>query len=99
MARASSCCSGSRGRDCSDYPLAYALGVIWIRSVDHSHIDLSPMATALMPSLPDDQPVAVNALRHKRSALMAELALHQQECDRICSEIIHLDVVLRMFDP
>ena len=49
--------------------------------------------------LPSDQPVAVNALRHKRSALMGELALHQQECDRIRSEIIHLDVALRLFDP
>jgi len=49
--------------------------------------------------LPNEQPVAVNALRHKRSALMGELAMHQQECDRIRSEIIHLDVVLRMFDP
>ena len=49
--------------------------------------------------LPDDQPVAVAALRNKRSALMGELALHQQECDRIRSEIIHVDVVLRLFDP
>lgn len=49
--------------------------------------------------LPDDQPVAVNALRNKRSALMGELAMHSQECDRIRSEIIHLDVVLRLFDP
>jgi len=49
--------------------------------------------------LPDEQPVAVNALRNKRSALMGELAMHQQECDRIRSEIIHLDVVLRLFDP
>src|SRR5271165_5958050 len=49
--------------------------------------------------LPDEQPVAVNALRNKRSALMGELAVHQQECDRIRSEIIHLDVVLRLFDP
>ena len=30
---------------------------------------------------------------------MGELAFHQQECDRIRSKIIHLDVVLRMFDP
>jgi len=52
-----------------------------------------------VPPLPDEQPVAVNALRNKRSALMGELALHQQECDRIRSEIIHLDVVLRLFDP
>jgi hypothetical protein len=43
--------------------------------------------------LPEEQPVAVNALRNKRSALMGELALYQQECDRIRSEIIHL------FDP
>jgi hypothetical protein len=49
--------------------------------------------------LPDEQPVAVNALRNKRSALMGELARYQEEVDRIRSEIIHLDVVLRLFDP
>jgi len=55
--------------------------------------------TATRLPLPDEQPVAVNALRNKRSALMGELVMHQQECDRIRSEIIHLDVVLRLFDP
>src|SRR5580692_692180 len=59
---------------------------------------LGPAMTGALP-LPSDQPVAVNALRNKRSALMGELAMHQQECDRIRSEIIHLDVVLSLFDP
>jgi len=54
------------------------------------------MTAAARFPLPDEQPVAVNALRNKRSALMGELAMHQEQCDRIRSEIIHLDVVLRM---
>jgi hypothetical protein len=36
----------------------------------------------------------VYALRNKRSEIVGELAIHQQECDRLCSEIIHLDAVL-----
>jgi len=52
-----------------------------------------------LPPLPNIQPVAVNALRNKRAELMGELAMHQAEVDRIRSEIIHLDVVMKLFDP
>lgn len=49
--------------------------------------------------LPDDQPVAVNALRNKRSRLAGEIAIHTREIERLRVEIIHLDSVLRLFDP
>src|SRR5437016_5485949 len=49
--------------------------------------------------LPDDQPVAVNALRNKRAAMAGEIEMHSREIDRLRAEIIHLDAVLRLFDP
>lgn len=49
--------------------------------------------------LPNEQPVAVNALRNKRSRLAGEIEMHSREIDRLRSEIIHLDFVMRLFDP
>ena len=49
--------------------------------------------------LPDEQPVAVNALRNKRSAIAGEIEMHSREIDRLRGELIHLDAVLRLFDP
>jgi hypothetical protein len=49
--------------------------------------------------LPNDQPVAVNALRNKRSQLAGEIEMHSREIDRLRGELIHLDATLRLFDP
>jgi hypothetical protein len=49
--------------------------------------------------LPDEQPVAVNALRNKRSRLAGEIEMHSREIDRLRSEIVHLDFVLKLFEP
>jgi hypothetical protein len=49
--------------------------------------------------LPDEQPVAVNALRNKRTAIAGEIEMHSREIDRLRRELIHLDATLRLFDP
>jgi hypothetical protein len=49
--------------------------------------------------LPNEQPVAVNALRNKRSAIAGEIEMHSREIDRLRGELIHLDATLRLFDP
>jgi hypothetical protein len=49
--------------------------------------------------LPDEQLVAVNALRNKRSQLAGEIEMHSREIDRLRGELIHLDATLRLFDP
>lgn len=49
--------------------------------------------------LPEEQPVAVNALRNKRSRITGEIEFHSREIDRLRSELVHLDFVLRLFDP
>jgi hypothetical protein len=49
--------------------------------------------------LPDNQPVAVSALRNKRSQLAGEIEMHSREIDRLRGELIHLDATLRLFDP
>ena len=49
--------------------------------------------------LTDEQPVAVNALRNKRSAIAGEIEMHSREIDRLRGELIHLDATLRLFDP
>jgi hypothetical protein len=45
------------------------------------------MTSSTLP-LPDGQPVAVDALRNKRSALMDELATYRQERMLLCSSSI-----------
>lgn len=49
--------------------------------------------------LPDEQPVAVNALRIRRARAAGEIEMHNREIDRLRTEILHLDFVLRLFDP
>jgi hypothetical protein len=49
--------------------------------------------------LPDEQPVAVNALRNKRSAIAGMIEVHQREIDRLRGDLVHLDAALRLFDP
>jgi hypothetical protein len=46
--------------------------------------------------LPDEQPVAVNALRNKRAAIAGEIEMHSREIDRLRGELIHLDATLRV---
>jgi hypothetical protein len=56
--------------------------------------------TAKLPlPLPDEQPVAVNALRNKRAQLAGEIEMHSREVNRLRGELVHLDATLRLFDP
>lgn len=50
-------------------------------------------------SLPDEQPIAVNALRNLRARIAGEIAMHGREIERLRTELIHLDATLRLFDP
>src|SRR5947207_14758153 len=49
--------------------------------------------------LPEEQPVAVNALRNKRAAILGDLVLHQAVIDQLRANLAHVDAVLRLFDP
>lgn len=49
--------------------------------------------------LPDEQPIAVNALRNKRAQLAGEIEMHSREIDRLRAELLHVDATLRLFDP
>jgi hypothetical protein len=56
------------------------------------------MSAASIP-LPDGHPNTVNALRNKRSEIVGDIEIHSREIERLRSELVHLDVVLRLFDP
>ena len=49
--------------------------------------------------LPDEQPVAVNALRNMRSRIAGEIEMHSREIDRLRAELVHIDATMRLFDP
>src|SRR5580658_2128412 len=49
--------------------------------------------------LPEEQPVAVNALRNMRSRIAGEIEMHSREIDRLRSELVHIDATMRLFDP
>jgi hypothetical protein len=49
--------------------------------------------------LPDDHPNTVNALRNKRSLIAGDIEAHLREVERLRADLVHLDVVLRLFDP
>src|SRR3981189_1699562 len=49
--------------------------------------------------LPDEQPVTINALRNKRAKIAGQIALHEADINRLRADLIHLDSVLRLFDP
>ena len=49
--------------------------------------------------LPDEQPIAVTALRNKRAAITGEIAMHEREIDRLRADLVHLDATMRLFDP
>src|SRR3954453_6433980 len=49
--------------------------------------------------LPDEQPIAVNALRNMRARIAGEIAMHGREIDRLRPELVHLDATLRLFGP
>src|ERR1051325_8065865 len=49
--------------------------------------------------LPDEQPIAVNALRNMRSRIAGEIEMHSREIDRLPAELGHLDPTMQLFDP
>jgi hypothetical protein len=49
--------------------------------------------------LPDEQPIAVNALRVMRARIAGEIEMHSREIDRLRAELIHLDATMQLFDP
>ena len=49
--------------------------------------------------LPDEQPIAVSALRNMRSKIAGEIEMHSREIDRLRSELVHLDATMQLFDP
>jgi hypothetical protein len=48
--------------------------------------------------LPEDQPVAVNALRNKRAEITGQIAMFEREVARLRAELVHVDATLRLFD-
>jgi hypothetical protein len=56
------------------------------------------MAQPKIP-LPDEKPVAVNALRDMRARIAGKIEMHSREIDRLRAELVHLDVTMRLFDP
>jgi hypothetical protein len=56
------------------------------------------MSVAKLP-LPGEHPNTVNALRNKRSSIAGEIELHNREIERLRAALIHIDAVLRLFDP
>lgn len=55
--------------------------------------------TGVKLPLPDEQPIAVNALRTKRAQITGQIAMYEREIDRLRSELVHLDATMRLFDP
>src|SRR5215212_7069610 len=49
--------------------------------------------------LPDEQPIAVSALRNMRSRIAGEIEMHSREIDRLRAELVHLDATMQLFDP
>ncbi|MFL5251427.1 MAG: hypothetical protein ACJ8AI_00760 [Rhodopila sp.] len=49
--------------------------------------------------LPDEQPIAVNALRNMRARIAGEIEMHSREIDRLRAELVHLDATMQLFDP
>src|SRR6476469_2401996 len=49
--------------------------------------------------LPDEQPIAVNALRNMRSRIAGEIEMHSREIDRLRAELVHLDATMQLFYP
>lgn len=43
--------------------------------------------------------IAANALAKKRADLLFEIGRHEREIERLQTELVHLDAVLRMFRP
>jgi hypothetical protein len=53
----------------------------------------------VLPPLPSQQPIAANALRNKRSEIAGLITFKQREIDRLRADLVHVDAVLRIFDP
>jgi len=56
------------------------------------------MAKLPLP-LPDEHPNTVNSLRNKRSEIAGRIELHNREIERLRAALIHIDAVLRLYDP
>jgi hypothetical protein len=49
--------------------------------------------------LPDEQPIAVNALRNRRASITGQIEMHQREIERLRVDLVHLDATMRLLDP
>src|SRR3954451_17935691 len=49
--------------------------------------------------LPNEQPIAVSALRSMRAKIAGEIEMHSREIDRLRAELVHLDATMQLFDP
>jgi hypothetical protein len=49
--------------------------------------------------LPDEHPNAVSALRNRRADIAGRIVMHENEVAKLRAELVHLDAVMRMFDP
>jgi hypothetical protein len=49
--------------------------------------------------LPDEQPIAVDALRNMRARIAGEIEMYSREIDRLRAELVHLDATMQLFDP
>ena len=56
------------------------------------------MSAVKLP-LPDEQPNTVNALRKKRAEIAGRIVRHNHELDQLRADLVHVDAVLRIFDP
>jgi hypothetical protein len=60
--------------------------------------NLATLVIAKLP-LPDEHPNTVNALRNKRAEIAGKIELRNREVERLRAALIHIDAVLRLFDP
>jgi hypothetical protein len=49
--------------------------------------------------LPNEQPVAVNALRNMRARVAGQIETHSRQIDRLRPELVHIDATMRLCDP
>src|SRR4051794_33295311 len=78
------------------------VAVLWSNR-DESKIlaDRRPLHNSGMMKLPlpDEQPIAVNALRRTRAKITGEIELHTRELDQLRATLIHINATLWLFDP
>jgi hypothetical protein len=59
---------------------------------------MAGMPAAKLP-LPDDNPNAVNTLRHKRAEIAGRIAMLEVTAEQLRADLVHLDATLRILDP